>query len=211
MILNTCEMWSNGIKIAFFPKKWKKIAKHLGLRPQPPSVIRLSKLVCLHTSPNLHIFIFNSWFKRSPFWKLFVKCQTRPRLLIIHSTISLSHKKFLFRKFLMTSLHVIFGLALPQSKILATPMHEGGAFWAVPYPPNPCLCLLSESKLLYSNKRTSKLLPQNRSPQTLFFYETAKQIEWTWSSSLRFCDEDLCLFGLHLQIWGQNPYQRRIT
>ena len=32
----------------------------------------------------------------------------------------------------MTSLHVIFGLAHPQSKILATPMHGGGAFWAVP-------------------------------------------------------------------------------
>ena len=26
----------------------------------------------------------------------------------------------------MTSLHVIFGLPLPQSKILATPMHGGG-------------------------------------------------------------------------------------
>ena len=31
----------------------------------------------------------------------------------------------------MTSLHVIFGLALPQSKILATPMHGGGGVWAV--------------------------------------------------------------------------------
>ena len=39
----------------------------------------------------------------------------------------------------MTSLHVIFGLAPSQSKILATPMHRGGggggegaAFWDVP-------------------------------------------------------------------------------
>ena len=83
MVLNTCEMWSDGIKIAFFPQKCKKIAKQLGFGPKPPSVICLSKLVCLHTSPKLHIFIFSSGFKRSPIWKLFVKCQTRPRLLII--------------------------------------------------------------------------------------------------------------------------------
>ena len=39
----------------------------------------------------------------------------------------------------MTLLHVICGLALPQSKILATPMHRGGAFWAVPLPQiTPC-------------------------------------------------------------------------
>ena len=48
----------------------------------------------------------------------------------------LHHKKLLFRKFLMTSLHVICGLGPPQSKILATPMlcpvhlliRHGGSF-----------------------------------------------------------------------------------
>ena len=149
MVLNTCEMWSNGIKITFFPKKMqKKLPSNWGFGPKPPSVIRLSKLVCLHTSPNLHIFIFNFWFKRSLFWKLFVKCQTRPRLLIIHSTISLSHKKFLFRKFLMTSLHVIFGWASPQSKSWLRLCTGGGGFLGRA-PPNHCLCLPSESKLLY--------------------------------------------------------------
>ena len=44
--MNTCEMWSNGIKIAFFAKKLRKIAQRLGtspiasggrgLRPQTP-------------------------------------------------------------------------------------------------------------------------------------------------------------------------------
>ena len=34
MALNTCEMWSNGIKIAFFSKKLQKIAQWLGLRSQ---------------------------------------------------------------------------------------------------------------------------------------------------------------------------------
>ena len=38
------------------------------------------------------------------------------------TTISLLHKKFLLQKFLMTSLHVICGLAPPQSKILGTPI-----------------------------------------------------------------------------------------
>ena len=130
MVLNTCEMWSNGIKIVFFPKNYKKIAKQLGFRPQTSicDTICLSKLVCLHTSPNLHIFIFNFWFKRSLFWKLFVKSQTRPRLLIIYSNISLSHKKFLFRKFLMTSLHVIFDVVFLPIKNPDYAYARGGGF-----------------------------------------------------------------------------------
>ena len=36
MALNTCEMWFNGIKIAFFSKKLQKIAQRLGASPQTP-------------------------------------------------------------------------------------------------------------------------------------------------------------------------------
>ena len=36
MALNTCEMWSIGIKIAFFPKKLQKIAQRLGASPPDP-------------------------------------------------------------------------------------------------------------------------------------------------------------------------------
>ena len=141
MVLNTCEMWSNGIKIAFFFQKIPKNCRATGgFISRSPSVIRLSKLVCLHKSPNLDIFIFNFCFKPSTFGKLLVKWQTRPRLLIFHSTTSLSHKKFLFWKFLMTLLYVIFGLGkLPQSKILATPMHRGWHF--EPCPPKLLLVL----------------------------------------------------------------------
>ena len=39
--------------------------------------------------------------------------------------MSWPHKKFLFWKFLMTPLHVICGLAPPQSKILVMPMYSG--------------------------------------------------------------------------------------
>ena len=36
MALNSCEMWSNGIKIAFFSKNYEKSPNGLGLRPQTP-------------------------------------------------------------------------------------------------------------------------------------------------------------------------------
>ena len=52
MALNSCEMWSNGIKIAFYFKKLQKIA--LGPRgfvPRPPFVIRLGCTSLLNTSP----------------------------------------------------------------------------------------------------------------------------------------------------------------
>ena len=46
----------------------------------------------------------------------------------------------------------------------------------------------------YLKRFATLLLPENNSPQTLFFYETARPIEWTWSSSPRFCDEDLFFY-----------------
>ena len=71
MALNTCEMWPSGVKIAFFPKNYKKLfcgwgfrpqtpiaSCGLGLRPQTPSVIRLSYVSLLNTSTILDIFAF---------------------------------------------------------------------------------------------------------------------------------------------------------
>ena len=72
MALNTCEMWSNGIKIAFFSKKITKNRptagdfaprppKHLaagGPAPNPPSVIHWSYTSFLNTFPKLDICIF---------------------------------------------------------------------------------------------------------------------------------------------------------
>ena len=48
-------------------------------------------------SPNLDILTFIC-FKLSPFSKILVACQTRPRLLIFHFAISLSRKKCLISK-----------------------------------------------------------------------------------------------------------------
>ena len=67
------EMWSNGIKIAFFPKNYEKSPSSLGLHPQTPTVsggwglrsqapsvtrLNYSTLLYSNTSPNLDIFAF---------------------------------------------------------------------------------------------------------------------------------------------------------
>ena len=76
--------------------------------PRPPSVICFSHTNLLNTSLNLHISTFKLSFEPSPFSKILGNCPTRPCLLIFHFTIFLP-----FRKFLMTSLHVICGLPPP--------------------------------------------------------------------------------------------------
>ena len=55
MALNTCEMRSNGIKIAFFSQKLRKIAQRLC--PQTPvcDTFDLQYTSLLNTSPNLNI------------------------------------------------------------------------------------------------------------------------------------------------------------
>ena len=68
-----------------------------------------------------HLHILTISFRPLPLPKSWLSAN-RLRLQIFHSTISLPHKKFLFRKFLITSLHVICGLPPPQLKILASLM-----------------------------------------------------------------------------------------
>ena len=40
MALNMCEMWFNGINIAFFSKKLQKIVQQLGASPPDPQSLR---------------------------------------------------------------------------------------------------------------------------------------------------------------------------
>ena len=115
-LLRGSDSSSNTLVKTAFLKNYKNLPSGWGLRP---SVILLSYVSLLNTSPTLDIFAF---YTTSPFSKILLQCQTGPRLLIFHSTISLPHKKFLFRRFLITLLHVIYGLPPLQSKILATPM-----------------------------------------------------------------------------------------
>ena len=136
MAVNSCEMWSNGIKIAFFFQNLQKLPSSWGLCPQTPIAtggwrLRPKTPVCdtfeytsfLNTSAKLDIIAFQLLvFALLPLPKSWLS-DSRPRLQIFYSTISLPYKKIHFRKFLMTSLHVICGLApLLQPKILATLM-----------------------------------------------------------------------------------------
>ena len=128
MVLNTCEMWSNRIKIAFFSKNLQKSPSGWGLCPQTP-IASGSWGLCPQT-PLWDTFEYTSLLNTSPKLDLhFPTISLRPfplpkswfsanglQLQIFHSTISLSHKKFLFWKLLMTSLHVICGLGPPNQK-----------------------------------------------------------------------------------------------
>ena len=159
MVLNTCEMWSNGTEIAFF---FKKIPKSClltgGSVPRSPSLIRLNKLIYLHKSPNLDIFIFNFWFKPIPFRKLSVKCQSKPRLLIFHSTISLSNKNF-SSKISDDFIARDFWFAPPPIKNSGYAYARGMAFLAV----SPQITgWAPHARVNFCSSTTSKLLPKNR-------------------------------------------------
>ena len=104
---------------SFFFQKLTKIAQRLGALPPDPHSHR--RLVALPPDPPSLIRFSTISFRPLPLPKSW-QSAIRLRLQIFHSTISLPHKKLLFRKFLMTSLRVICGLGPPQSKILATPM-----------------------------------------------------------------------------------------
>ena len=93
-----------------------------GLRPHTPVCNTFEYTSLLNTSPKLdRLHFLTIWFHPLPLPKSRWSAN-RLQLQIFHSTISLPRKKFLFWKFLMTSLHMICGLVPPQSKILATPM-----------------------------------------------------------------------------------------
>ena len=129
----------NGIKIVFFFQKIINSCTAAG--SQPPSVIPNDwiKLLCSPCLPILKTFLS---FDSSPslFSKTQATCQFRPRILIFYSTVSLSHKKSFFRKFLMTSLRVICGLPPSNQK-----------FWLR-------LCTSSMFFFLNFNHRSSKNL-----------------------------------------------------
>ena len=101
------------------------VLKLLFLCPQTPvwDTSRLH-LFTQHVSQFRHLHFLT--FSLSPLLPLansWLHAKHGPRLLILHSATSLYYKKFLFRKFLTTSLCVICGSPPPfQSKILATPM-----------------------------------------------------------------------------------------
>ena len=97
MVLNMCEVWFNGIKIAFFSKKLQKNTNGLGLRPQTP--------VC--DTFELH------WFTQNVSKVTYLHFST---ILVEALSLCKIPVKWKTGNFLMTSLHVICGLSLPNQK-----------------------------------------------------------------------------------------------
>ena len=65
MALNMCEMWFNGIKIAFFSKKLQKIAQQLGASPPDPQSLR--RLGAPHLDlPSVIGLSYTDFLKKSP-------------------------------------------------------------------------------------------------------------------------------------------------
>ena len=89
----------------FFFLKIAEIAQRRGVplsRSPVCDAFELHKLSLLTTSSNLNNFgkLFNFWFKPTSLAKFWKRAMPRPRLLILHSAVSLSHKKSLFSKIL---------------------------------------------------------------------------------------------------------------
>ena len=107
-------MWSKGIEMTIFSKKYWKWRSGWGLRPQIPDCDTVELHYFTQTVFQCRRFRFstfglspvplpNSWFSAKPghgFWCFILRYLC-------------SHKKFLFWKILITSLHVICGLLPP--------------------------------------------------------------------------------------------------
>ena len=80
--------------------------------------MHLSFISLRTTSHYLNIFgkLSNFWFNGNPFCKILLTSQFSPRLLLLHSMVSLSHKRPSIRKILMTSLHMIWGRSVTNKK-----------------------------------------------------------------------------------------------
>ena len=122
MALHTCKVYSNGIKTAFFlKKKLQKVGRATINRPDPIANCGWSPQKADYDKFKLQWFIQHvSQFRHFHFSNF----RFKPRLLIFHSTTSLSHKTFLFRKVLITSLHVMCDLPPPPP-----PSYPNQKFW----------------------------------------------------------------------------------
>ena len=106
-----------GLKWLFFPKTYKNRPRLGALPPDPHSLRRRLDPLCdtfeytslLNTSPKLDLHFPTISFRPFSLPKSWLSANGL-QLQIFHSMISLPHKKFLFGKFLMTSMHAICSL-----------------------------------------------------------------------------------------------------
>ena len=98
----------------------------------------------------------------------------------------------------MTSLHVIFGLGPPPIKNSGYAYARGMAFRAVS--PQITACA-PKAKVNFCNSTASKLLPKNRSPQTIFSIKQQDRSSERNQVALDFAMKTFFhFFSLHLQI-----------
>ena len=124
MTMNTCKIWSNGIKIALLPKKYKKSPCGWGFCPQTPVC---DTFELQYTSLLKHVSKFRHY--------CILTIGLRPLLERIPSYVPAPdhslwsfilrhlcpHKKFFFE---VSGDVIVYDLGLPQPKNLTTPMHS---------------------------------------------------------------------------------------
>ena len=66
MALNMCEMWFNGIKIAFFSKKFQKIAQQLGASPPDPRLWYVWVTLAFSKPLQSYVFALFNYISLSP-------------------------------------------------------------------------------------------------------------------------------------------------
>ena len=141
MVLNTCEMYFNGIKIAVFSKKLTKnrpTAGGFSPRPpnplaaggsasRPPSVLRFRYTIFLNTFPKLDICTFQRLLKALSLCKILLKCQQATISDLPSNDIFVPQKVPLLKIFDdVIACYLWFGHPY-QSKILSTPIN-----WRLP-------------------------------------------------------------------------------
>ena len=122
MVLNTCKMWSNGIKIVFFQKITKNCPAVESFAPRPPSLRRLGDpppeprlwyvwiTVHFFTQPRLPTYIFLHFtftFKLAPLNEFLVICQHQATAFDLPFFDIFATTKIPLPKFLISSMHVI--------------------------------------------------------------------------------------------------------
>ena len=140
MALNTCKIWFNGVKAAFFSKNYENRPAAGGFAPDPHSLRRLGAqppdprqwyisntvhFFTQHVFQFRHFYILTIGLSPPSLNEIPVTCQHQATASDLPFCNIFAPTKTSLSKFLMTSLHVICGSApLPRIKILATPMAE---------------------------------------------------------------------------------------
>ena len=151
MALNSCEMWSNVIKIAFFSKNLQKSPSGWGLCPQTPVSDTFEYTSLLNTSSKLDFYTFQQLVFT---FSLYQNPGKVPSGYGFRSSILRYFrptKNYFFENFWWRHCVWFVVWAPPQSKILATPV-------AIPFPALSILTILLDKDLMKSFENINILI-----------------------------------------------------